>query len=101
MSSEDPSGFDLSGALLLGVSVINRSYAARPDNTGLTLMRYAGHADVDLIGRKLSIPVDVNMFTDKTKQGLAVLAPSAAHASAIFNSSHARTNARRTSSSRS
>jgi len=76
VSSEDPSGFDLSGALLLGVSVINRSYAARPDNTGLTLMRYAGHADVDLIGRKLSIPVDINMFTDKTRQGLAVLAPS-------------------------
>jgi hypothetical protein len=76
VSSEDPtSGFDVSGALLLGVSLINRTYAARPDNTGLTLMRYAGHADVDLIGRKLSIPVDVNMFTDKTRQGLAVFAP--------------------------
>jgi hypothetical protein len=76
VSSEQPAdGFDLSGALLLGVSVINRSYAARPDNTGLTLMRYAGHADVDLIGRKLSIPLDVNMFTDKTREGVAVLAP--------------------------
>ena len=68
-------GFDAAGSLMLGVSLINHSYAARPDNTGLTLMRYAGHADVDLIGRKLSIPIDVNMFTDKTRQKLAVFAP--------------------------
>jgi len=72
----DPNGFDVSGALTLGVSLVNHSYAARPDNTGLTLMRYAGHADVDLIGQHLSIPLDVNLFTDRLRGGAAKLAPS-------------------------
>jgi hypothetical protein len=62
-------GFDVSGSASLGVSLYNPSYAARPDNTGLTLFRYAGHGDVDLIGRRLSIPVDVNMFTDRAAVG--------------------------------
>ena len=76
VSSEEPDGgFDVSGALTLGVSVLNNSYAARPDNTGLVLMRYAGHADVDLIGRARSIPIDVNLFTDKTQHGPSVFAP--------------------------
>jgi len=62
-------GFDVSGSASLGVSLYNPTYAARPDNSGLTLFRYAGHADVDLIGRRLSIPIDVNMFTDRTAIG--------------------------------
>jgi hypothetical protein len=67
---EGPSeGFDFSGSASLGVSLYNPTYAARPDNTGLTLFRYAGHADVDLIGRRLSIPIDVNMFSDRTAIG--------------------------------
>jgi hypothetical protein len=65
------SGFDVSGSASLGVSIYNPTYAARPDNTGLTLFRYAGHADVDLIGRRLSIPIDVNMFTDRLAHGFA------------------------------
>jgi hypothetical protein len=65
------SGFDISGSASLGVSIYNPTYAARPDNTGLTLFRYAGHADVDLIGRRLSIPIDVNMFTDRLAHGFA------------------------------
>jgi hypothetical protein len=69
-------GFNVSGAVLYGVSVYNPTYAARPDNTGLTLFRYAAHADVDLIGRTLSIPIDVNMFTDRDRDGAGVLAPS-------------------------
>jgi hypothetical protein len=72
----DPDGFDMSGALTLGVSLVNHSYAARPDNTGLTLMRYAGHADVDLVGQHLSIPLDVNMFTDRLRAGAAKFATS-------------------------
>jgi hypothetical protein len=68
-------GFDVSGALTLGSSIINHSYAARPDNSGLTLMRYAGHADVDLMGPRLSIPLDVNMFTDRLRGGAAKLSP--------------------------
>ena len=63
------SGFDVSGSASLGLSVYNPTYAARPDNTGLTLFRYAGHADVDLVGRRLSIPIDVNLFTDRTAIG--------------------------------
>jgi hypothetical protein len=64
-------GFDVSGSASLGVSLYNPTYAARPDNTGLTLFRYASHADVDLIGRRLSIPIDVNMFTDRLAHGFA------------------------------
>src|SRR3954453_4549511 len=57
--------FDVSGSLRLGVSIYNPTYAARPDNTGLALFRYAAHADIDILGRKLSIPIDVNVFTDR------------------------------------
>src|ERR1700753_2150967 len=63
----DENGFHVSGALPLGVSLINPSYAARPDNTGLALFRYALHADTDLVGRKLSIPLDLNVFTDRER----------------------------------
>ena len=69
------SGFGVSGGLMVGVAVYNPSYAARPDNTGLALMRYAGHADVDLIGQRLSIPIDVNMFSDRLRAGIAKLGP--------------------------
>jgi hypothetical protein len=71
----DSEEFNVSGALTLGSSIYNPTYAARPDNTGLALLRYAAHADVDLLGRKLSLPLDVNMFTDRERSGLAVLAP--------------------------
>jgi len=69
------SGVDLSGGLMLGAAFYNPSYAARPDNTGKTLMRYAAHADIDLIGRRLSIPLDLNMFTDRERAALGKLAP--------------------------
>ena len=65
------SGFAFGGSASLGVSVINPTYAARPDNTGLALFRYAAHFDIDLIGRRLSIPLDLNMFTDRTAVGTA------------------------------
>jgi hypothetical protein len=67
---------NFSGALTLGSSIINKSYAARPDNSGIALMRYAAHGDLDLIGRKLSIPLDVNMFTDRERKGAGVFLPS-------------------------
>jgi hypothetical protein len=69
-------GFDLSGSLMLGSALYNPSYAARPDNSGLALMRYAAHVDADLIGRRLSIPLDLNLFSDRTADGAGVLAPS-------------------------
>src|SRR5262245_63858629 len=69
-------GISLDGNVSLGVSIYNPSYAARPNNTGLALFRYAAHTDLDLIGRRLSIPLDVNMFTDRLASGAAKLRPS-------------------------
>jgi hypothetical protein len=70
-------GFAMSGSLAAGVSLYNPTYAARPNNTGLTLLRAAGHLDIDLIGRRLSIPIDANVFTDRTaRPGARSLAPS-------------------------
>jgi hypothetical protein len=63
------SGFAFGGSASLGVSVYNPTYAARPDNTGLALFRYAAHFDFDLIGRRLSIPLDLNMFSDRKAVG--------------------------------
>jgi hypothetical protein len=74
-AEEDPSGFGFSGTTSLGVSLFNPTYAARPDNTGHALFRYAAHADVDLIGSRLSIPLDVNMFTDRDRSGAGKLVP--------------------------
>jgi hypothetical protein len=68
-------GFGVSGSVMLGVSLYNPSYAARPDNTGLALLRYAAHADIDLIGHKLSIPIDVNLFTDRMRDGALAMVP--------------------------
>jgi hypothetical protein len=59
------SGVRIAASLMLGAALYNPAYAARPDNTGLALMRYAGHRDVDLIGSRLSIPIDINTFTDR------------------------------------
>jgi len=69
-------GLGLSGSLMLGSSLYNPTYAARPDNSGLALMRYAAHADLDLIGHRLSIPLDLNFFTDREEDGAEKLAPS-------------------------
>src|SRR3954464_7440654 len=65
------SGFALSGSLLGGAAIFNPSYAARPDNSGHALLRLAPHLDMDLIGSRLSIPVDVNVFTDRDRPGAA------------------------------
>ncbi|MGC4093965.1 MAG: hypothetical protein QM756_39870 [Polyangiaceae bacterium] len=69
-------GVALAGSLLLGVAVYNPSYASRPDNTGLALLRLAPHLDFDIIGRHLSIPIDVNLFTDRERPGAKKLLPS-------------------------
>ena len=61
---------------MLGASLYNPTYAARPDNTGLALFRYALHLDVDLLGRMLSIPIDVNVLTDRERKKALIFAPS-------------------------
>lgn len=72
----DDHGMALSGSVLVGVAVYNPSYAARPDNSGHALLRVAPHFDFDLVGRHLSIPLDVNVFTDRDRHGLKVMLPS-------------------------
>lgn len=72
----ETTGFGLSGSFMLGSALYNPSYAARPDNSGKALLRYAGHADIDLIGAKLSIPLDINFFTDRLRGGVGAIAPS-------------------------
>lgn len=76
IEAQESSHFDVEGAASLGISLYNPSYAARPDNSGLALVRYALHLDVDLLGRMLSIPIDINAFTDRTQRGLRKLRPS-------------------------
>jgi hypothetical protein len=67
---------NVSGGFTVGPALYNPTYAARPDNTGKTLLRYALHADVDLIGQKLSIPIDLNAFTDRERHGAKKFLPS-------------------------
>lgn len=74
--AEGSDDFDIEGSISLGVSLYNPTYAARPDNTGLALFRYAAHADIDLIGTKLSVPLDLNVFTDRKRAGLEKFMPS-------------------------
>jgi hypothetical protein len=68
-------GKNVSGSVMFGSAIYNPTYAARPNNTGHALFRYAARADIDLIGSRLSIPIDVNMFTDRDQPGLAVMKP--------------------------
>lgn len=68
-------GRAVTGSVFLGIAPYNPTYAARPDNTGLALFRAGAHVDVDLYGRKLSIPIDFNFFTDRLASGAAVLRP--------------------------
>jgi hypothetical protein len=70
------SGFALGGSLLFGAAVYNPTYAARPDNTGHALLRFAPHFDIDLIGSRLSIPIDINFFSDRDRDGLGKVSPS-------------------------
>lgn len=44
----------------------NKSYFARPDNTGRALYRYVAHFDLDLYQERLILFGDLNMFTDRT-----------------------------------
>ncbi|MFI5307591.1 MAG: hypothetical protein ACHQ53_09580 [Polyangiales bacterium] len=74
--TDDDSGLGMFASVLAGVSLYNPSYAARPNNSGLALGRIAPHLDLDLIGTRLSIPVDLNLFTDKARAGFGKLVPS-------------------------
>jgi hypothetical protein len=73
---DDEGGFGATGSISSGVAFFNPSYFARPDNTGLQLLRYAAHLDLDILGPRLSIPLDVNLVTDRERDGLNKTAPS-------------------------
>jgi hypothetical protein len=44
----------------------NKSYFARPDNTGAALFRYVAHFDLDLYQERVILFGDMNIFTDRT-----------------------------------
>jgi hypothetical protein len=76
LGDNDNRDFNISGDCLIGASIFNSTYGARPDNTGLALFRYACHTDIDILGKSLSLPLDANVFTDKLRHGAGVFAPS-------------------------
>lgn len=70
------SGVNFSGSVLAGIALHNPTFAARPDNSGLGLLRFAPHVDLDLIGHRLSLPIDVNLWTDRKQRGASQFRPS-------------------------
>src|SRR5262249_39588208 len=56
---------DISGWLTLGWFAFNPTYAARPDNTGLALLRYAAHSELSVWHDHVSLGFDATMFTDR------------------------------------
>jgi hypothetical protein len=61
---------DISGYLALGWFAINPTYAARPDNTGNALLRYAGHTELSVWKDRLSLGFDATFFTDRRTSAL-------------------------------
>ena len=53
------------GWLTLGWFAINKTYFARPDNTGLALFRYAAHVEISTWNDHLALGLDAILFTDK------------------------------------
>jgi hypothetical protein len=49
----------------LGWFAYNRTYFARPDNTGLALFRYGLHVELSTFGDVVSLGLDATMFTDR------------------------------------
>ena len=64
----------MSGYATLGWFALNPSYAARPDNSGLALFRYVGHAELSVWHDHVSIGLDGTFFTDRRASD--VVAPS-------------------------
>lgn len=60
------------GYLLVAPFVVNPTFAARPDNTGLVGMRYMGHLEMDLYKQYLTFYTDQNFFSDR-KNGWIIL----------------------------
>jgi hypothetical protein len=56
---------NVTGLATLGAFLYNPTYAARPDNSGLALLRYAVHGEVAFLDSHLAVGLDATMFTDR------------------------------------
>jgi hypothetical protein len=70
-SMDDPNGRDaeeslFAGYLLTSAFALNRTFTARPDNTGLVGMRHMLHLETDLYKHYLTFYTDQNFFSDRT-----------------------------------
>ena len=70
-SMDDPNGRDaeeslFAGYLLTSAFASNRTFTARPDNTGLVGMRHMLHLETDLYKHYLTFYTDQNFFSDRT-----------------------------------
>ena len=58
---------DVSGFLTFGWFFANPTYAARPDNTGIALFRYAARTEISVYADVLSLSLDATLFTSAAK----------------------------------
>jgi hypothetical protein len=70
-SMNDPNGREaeeslFAGYLLTSAFASNRTFTARPDNTGLVGMRHMLHLETDLYKQYLTFYTDQNFFSDRT-----------------------------------
>ena len=70
-SMDDPNGRAVeeslfAGYLLTSAFASNRTFTARPDNTGLVGMRHMLHLETDLYKQYLTFYTDQNFFSDRT-----------------------------------
>ncbi|HBH80627.1 MAG TPA: hypothetical protein DDY39_12450 [Nitrospira sp.] len=70
-SMDDPNGREaeeslFAGYLLTSAFASNRTFTARPDNTGLVGMRHMLHLETDLYKHYLTFYTDQNFFSDRT-----------------------------------
>ncbi|MBI3809536.1 MAG: hypothetical protein HY284_03640 [Nitrospirae bacterium] len=54
-------------SLIVSDFIHNPSFTARPDNTGLVKHRYLGHLELTPAWSSISLILDANFFTDKTR----------------------------------
>lgn len=74
--TDKPPVFNLSGFIFAGGFLFNPTYAARPDNSGLALLRFGLHLDLDLYRRYLTLSYDENTFTDGAAESPNPIYPS-------------------------
>lgn len=65
-SFDAPEEERISGYALMSMFLLNTSFTARPDNTGLVGSRYMLHLERDVLNHRLTLYTDHNVFTDKT-----------------------------------